>query len=102
MSGFLINNQFDRYQTSALEYPIQTLTPEQLARLQAQTQQMLIQAKQGQTFPKKDGELQYTLFANLQNQVLLKLLDTCWLTFHKVARLTDLPNPALCGPVEIM
>jgi DNA-binding FadR family transcriptional regulator len=53
---------------------------------------MLVRAEQGQTFPDEDREFHCTLFANLQNQILLKLLDTFWLTFHKAAPLTDLQD----------
>lgn len=68
------------------------ITPEQLTQLRVLTQQMRVCAEQGQTFPDEDREFHSTLFANLQNQILLKLLDTFWLTFHKAAQLTDLQD----------
>lgn len=75
-----------------IESALAAMSPEQLAQLQTLTERMFIQAEQGRTFPEEDREFHYTLFANLQNQVLLKLLDTFWLTFYKAARLTDLQD----------
>lgn len=68
------------------------ITPAQLTQLRLLTQQMLARAERGETFPDEDREFHATLFANLENQVLLKLLDTFWLTFHKAAQLTDLQD----------
>jgi DNA-binding FadR family transcriptional regulator len=75
-----------------IEAALAVITPEQLTQLQLLTKQMLLKAEQGQTFPAEDREFHATLFASLQNQMLLKLLDTFWLTFHKAAQLTDLQD----------
>jgi DNA-binding FadR family transcriptional regulator len=79
-------------ETGMTEAALAVISPEQLSQLHRLTQQMLLKAEQGQTFPDEDREFHATLFANLQNQVLLKLLDTFWLTFHKAAKLTDLQD----------
>ncbi len=75
-----------------VETALTVITPEQLSHLRGLTRQMLARAERGQTFPDEDREFHATLFAGLQNQVLLKLLDTFWLTFHKAAQLTDLQD----------
>lgn len=79
-------------ETGMAEAALAVITPQQLSQLQLLTQQMLLKAEQGQTFPDEDREFHVTLFASLQNQVLLKLLDIFWLTFHKAAQLTDLQD----------
>lgn len=79
-------------ETGMTEAALAVITPAQLDQLQTLTQQMLIRAEQEQTFPEEDREFHATLFAGLQNQVLLKLLDTFWLTFHKAAQFADLQD----------
>lgn len=79
-------------ETGMVETALTVITPEQLSHLRGLTRQMLARAERGQTFPDEDREFHATLFAGLQNQVLLKLLDTFWLTFHKAAQLTDLQD----------
>jgi DNA-binding FadR family transcriptional regulator len=79
-------------ETGMVEAALAVITPEQLSHLRGLTRQMLACAEQGQTFPDEDRDFHTTLFAGLQNQVLLKLLDTFWLTFHKAAQLTDLQD----------
>jgi DNA-binding FadR family transcriptional regulator len=79
-------------ETGMAEAALAVITPEQLTQLRLLARQMLARAEQGEIFPDEDREFHATLFAGLQNQVLLKLLDTFWLTFHKAAQLTDLQD----------
>lgn len=79
-------------ETGMAEAALAVTTSQQLDQLRELTGQMLVRAEQGQMFPDEDREFHATLFAGLQNQVLLKLLDTFWFTFHKAAQLTDLQD----------
>jgi DNA-binding FadR family transcriptional regulator len=75
-----------------IEQAIQTLTPTQLTDLEQVVERMRQRAEQGEPFPDEDREFHQRLFANANNQVLLKLLDIFWLVFHKAEQQMDLRN----------
>lgn len=59
------------------------VTPAQLATLHSTLEQMRMRAEGGEPFPEEDRLFHQTLFENLGNQILLRLLDIFWLAFHK-------------------
>ncbi len=77
---------------------IQSLTPDQLTELRAIVERMRECAESGDVagaqtrIALEDREFHRALFANLGNTVLLTLLDTFWLTFHKASQHADLQN----------
>jgi DNA-binding FadR family transcriptional regulator len=77
-----------------IEDALQTMTDQQTANLQGVIEKMHAQAKRGQSVFEEDREFHRVLFQHLDNQVLSKLLDIFWETFHKAAILTDVERDA--------
>jgi DNA-binding FadR family transcriptional regulator len=77
-----------------IEVALQTISEQQLVRLRAVIDTMHTRAKRGQSVFEEDREFHHVLFQHLENQVLSKLLDIFWETFHKAAILTDVERDA--------
>ena len=77
-----------------IEDAVQTISDQQLARLQAIIDEMYARARRGQSILEEDREFHRVLFQHLGNRVLSKLLDVFWATFHKAAILTDVERDA--------
>jgi DNA-binding FadR family transcriptional regulator len=68
------------------------LSAERLVELRQVVDKMHLRAEKGESFPEEDRTFHRLLFQDLDNQVLLKLLDVFWLSFHKAAERADLKN----------
>lgn len=77
-----------------IEDAVQTISDEQLANLQDMIDEMHTRAKRGQSVFDEDREFHRVLFQHLKNQVLSKLLDIFWETFHKASILTAVERDA--------
>jgi DNA-binding FadR family transcriptional regulator len=77
-----------------IEDALQTMTDQQMANLQVVIDKMHARAKRGQSIFEEDREFHNVLFQHLENQVLSKLLDIFWETFHKASILTDVERDA--------
>ncbi|QPC80529.1 FadR family transcriptional regulator [Phototrophicus methaneseepsis] len=75
-----------------IEEAIHLMTADRLAKLNDVVNTMHKEAVKGRAFPEQDRKFHQILFEHLNNRVLLKLLDTFWLTFRKAMQHT--PNMA--------
>ncbi|MFN8475730.1 MAG: FadR/GntR family transcriptional regulator [Anaerolineae bacterium] len=71
---------------------IAAVSADQICQLRGIVDRMRDRAEQGESFPEEDREFHQALWANLNNSVLMRLLDTFWLTFNTAATHTDLTN----------
>lgn len=68
---------------------IALMTEDRLNELKEIVKAMQIQSALGNPFPEEDRKFHQVLFEHLNNQVLLKLLDTFWLAFRKATELAQ-------------
>jgi DNA-binding FadR family transcriptional regulator len=81
-------------EVGVIEDALQTMTDQQLAEIQQVVDKMHIRAERGQSVFEEDREFHRVLFQHLENQVLSKLLEVFWETFHKASILTDVERNA--------
>ncbi|MFN8373668.1 MAG: FadR/GntR family transcriptional regulator [Anaerolineae bacterium] len=72
---------------------IEAVTTEQIAQLRAIVQQMLANAKAGTYSPENDRLFHQTLWINVENNVLGKILDVFWGIYYQARQLTSIPEP---------
>lgn len=72
-----------------IEESINLMSDERLEELREIVSLMRENANKGQLFPEQDRRFHQVSFEHLNNQVLLKLLDTFWLTFRKATQLAS-------------
>ncbi len=73
-----------------IEAAMRTMGDEQRDTLREIIIRMQHRAERGEDLTEEDREFHRVLFANLHNTILLRLLDTFWLTFRKASEHTDL------------
>ena len=71
---------------------IKVRTAEKEAELSQILDQMRIKAQQGLPFPDEDRQFHQCLFENLNNQTLLRILDSFWLTLNKADQMIDIQD----------
>jgi DNA-binding FadR family transcriptional regulator len=81
-------------EVGVIEEAVQTISNGQLAQLQGVIDEMHARAQRGQNVFEEDKEFHRVLFQHLNNQVLSKLLDIFWETFHKASILTAVERDA--------
>jgi len=69
-------------------------------KLRAVLDEMSEKATQGLAFPDEDRLFHRTLFENLGNKTLLKLMDIFWLTFYRAAKQADIADPSPQGTYQ--
>jgi len=74
-------------ETTLLESAIQTISDEQVARLQAVVETMRERSEKGIPLVEEDRDFHRLLFEHHENKILLKLLDIFWLAFRKAFEL---------------
>jgi len=73
-----------------IELAMQHISDEQRAALQQGVVGMQKKAARGENFIEEDREFHRALFSGLKNEILLRLLDTFWLTYTKAAEHSDI------------
>jgi DNA-binding FadR family transcriptional regulator len=79
-------------ESGMIEQVIPLITQAQLDHFHAILEQMSARSERGEAFPEEDRLFHQTLFENLGNRTLLRLLDTFWLAFHKAIEQKALSN----------
>jgi len=69
-------------ETGMIGTALRGASAEQVMGLQQLVEKMRARAEQEQTFIEEDREFHRKLFENLDNQILLKILDSFWLVFQ--------------------
>ncbi|MCW5852121.1 MAG: FadR family transcriptional regulator [Anaerolineae bacterium] len=77
-------------ETGMIAQVMAMMTPQQLTHLNSLVEQMHTRAVRGEPFFEEDREFHRRLFEPLNNQVLLRLLDSFWLAFRKASEQADI------------
>ena len=64
---------------------MQTITSDSITALREVLATMLEHGERGEDFAEADREFHRLLFADLGNEMLLRLFDLCWLAYHRAA-----------------
>lgn len=75
-----------------IEQAIADMNAGQIADLERILDNMRAAAERGEAFAEHDRAFHQTLFENLGNQVLLKMIDMFWLTFHEASARFELTD----------
>lgn len=73
---------------------IEAVTPEQISQLREIVKQMLLAAQSGAYSAENDRLFHQTLWANVDNTVVGKILDVFWGIFYQARRQSALPEPS--------
>ena len=79
-------------ETGMIADAIKARTTKTEAELTQILDMMRVKAQSGHPFPMEDRRFHQCLFENLNNQTLLKILDTFWLTLNKADQMIDIQD----------
>ena len=77
-------------ETGMIAQVMAIMTPQQVSHLGSLVERMHTRAARGEPFFEEDREFHRRLFEPLNNQVLLRLLDSFWLAFRKASEQADI------------
>lgn len=72
-------------ETGMIGLAMESITTEQVERLEQILVKMHVLALEDKRFPKEDRLFHQTIYEHLENHTFIKLLDIFWLTFNRIA-----------------